>query len=268
MNSAQILERRAPAALATTAAESVSERYLVIPNHQIIEGFEDNGFVLHSASQQRARTEEGRQFGKHRLVFRQRDVQPQECVLGMIIPQYALTNSHNGRSSLQLDLSAERQVCLNGLTVSEGGQAVRFPHRGNGHTLDDILRDVGLMVQDFPRVIGKMRLMRERALTAGERKEFGRRALELRFEANEDGEYPVTADQVLRPRRYEDGRSDVWSTFNVLQENLIKGGLSARTVTPRGVKRASTRKVTGLDADLKINRGLWALAEEFAGLQA
>jgi hypothetical protein len=53
----------------------------------------------------------------------------------------------------------------------------------------------------------------------------------------------------------------LWSTFNVVQENVIRGGLSAMGANHR---RATTREVRGIDGDIKYNKGLWTLAEELA----
>ncbi|TXE24117.1 DUF945 domain-containing protein, partial [Serratia marcescens] len=69
---------------------------------------------------------------------------------------------------------------------------------------------------------------------------------------------PVTATQILTPRRYEDRKDDLWSVFNRCQENLLKGGLPGRTA--KG-KRSHTRAVNGIDGDVKLNRALWVMAE-------
>jgi hypothetical protein len=33
---------------------------------------------------------------------------------------------------------------------------------------------------------------------------------------------PITETQILRPRRFDDNRADLWSVFNRVQENLVK----------------------------------------------
>ena len=55
---------------------------------------------------------------------------------------------------------------------------------------------------------------------------------------------PITESQILLPRRHDDSRRDLWSVFNRTQENLIKGGLSARAANGR---RQTTRPVQGID---------------------
>ena len=70
--------------------------------------------------------------------------------------------------------------------------------------------------------------------------------------------------QLLQPRRLDDDRPDLWSTFNRVQENLVQGGLSARTANGR---RNCTRAIQGIDQNVKINRALWILADEMKRLK-
>ncbi|EJB3710463.1 DUF932 domain-containing protein, partial [Escherichia coli] len=69
---------------------------------------------------------------------------------------------------------------------------------------------------------------------------------------------PVTESQILSPRRWQDESNDLWTTYQRIQENLIKGGLSGRNV--KG-ERTHTRAVRGIDGDVKLNRALWVMAE-------
>jgi hypothetical protein len=56
----------------------------------------------------------------------------------------------------------------------------------------------------------------------------------------------------------------VWRTFNVIQENLVRGGV--RGVASNG-RRQRTRAMTGVDASTRLNRELWTLAEGMAKLK-
>ncbi|MFP5853986.1 DUF932 domain-containing protein, partial [Salmonella sp. 741265071_PSA] len=69
---------------------------------------------------------------------------------------------------------------------------------------------------------------------------------------------PVTAPQILSPRRWQDESNDLWTTYQRIQENLIKGGLSGRSAKGG---RTHTRAVRGIDGDVKLNRALWVMAE-------
>jgi hypothetical protein len=69
---------------------------------------------------------------------------------------------------------------------------------------------------------------------------------------------PVTESQILSPRRWQDESNDLWTTYQRIQENLIKGGLSGRNAKGG---RSHTRAVRGIDGDVKLNRALWVMAE-------
>src|SRR3546814_3941227 len=79
-------------------------------------------------------------------------------------------------------------------------------------------------------------------LDSGESEVFARAALALKYD--EDKPAPITESQILMPRRHDDDRRDLWSVFNRTQENLTKGGLSARAANGR---RQTTRPVQGID---------------------
>ncbi len=108
----------------------------------------------------------------------------------------------------------------------------------------------------FDQVEEKREAMESLILTPPAQYALANAALTYRF--GEDHQ-PVTASQILTPRRYEDRQNDLWTTYQRLQENLLKGGLSGRTA--KG-KRTYTRAVNGIDGDIRLNRALWVMAEE------
>ena len=69
--------------------------------------------------------------------------------------------------------------------------------------------------------------------------------------------------QILSPRRWQDESNYLWTTYQRIQENLIKGGLSGRTI--KG-KRVHTREVKGIDGDVKLNRALRVMTENMLHL--
>ena len=77
--------------------------------------------------------------------------------------------------------------------------------------------------------------------------------------------HPITEAQVLNARRFEDRSDDLWTTFNRVQENLTRGGLHGRSRSGRAM---STRPVTGIDQNVKLNRALWVLADAMRRLKA
>jgi hypothetical protein len=88
---------------------------------------------------------------------------------------------------------------------------------------------------------------------------FAKQAALLRWEEGT----AVDPAYLLVSRRNEDTSMDLWTVFNVVQENMIRG---ARFREWRGYRRqrVTIRPITGLDQNLKINKELWALMESFA----
>lgn len=72
---------------------------------------------------------------------------------------------------------------------------------------------------------------------------------------------PLTIEELFRTvlSVFSDKKDDLWTVYQRLQENLIKGGLSGRNA--KG-KRARTRSVNGIDGDIKLNKALWVMTEK------
>ena len=68
----------------------------------------------------------------------------------------------------------------------------------------------------------------------------------------------MPAAQLLTCRRVDDLRDDLWSVFNRIQENVLRGGLSRRSPTGRLVR---SRRITSIREDVRLNSWLLDLAE-------
>lgn len=264
----------APSALATAAHESRSSRYTYIPTINVIEGMMRAGFQPFSASQSRSRVEGKNEFTKHMIRFRHQDVTAALAV-GDVIPEVILVNSHDGTSAYKLIAGMFRLVCSNGLMVADQTTgSISVMHKGD--IIAEVIEASNEIVNNSQKALSAAGEWSHLQLTSGEQSAFAEAAHSLRF-ADAEGKVstPITAAQLLQPRRPDDQGGDLWKTFNRVQENVIKGDLHARTRSHydennRFVpgRRVSTRRVTGIDQDVKLNRALWALAERMAELKA
>ena len=82
-----------------------------------------------------------------------------------------------------------------------------------------------------------------------------RQAVALRFRGG--AESGVEPARLLVPRRLEDAGDDLWRTFNVVQENVLRGGIPRRSANHRLTR---TRGITAIREDVRLNAGLWELA--------
>ena len=129
----------------------------------------------------------------------------------------------------------------------------RVTHRG------DVMRDVVCaavrVAERFEVLAAAVERMERTLLDVGQRLEFAREALALRFP--EDAPGAMEPSQALVPQRPEDVGNDLWRTFNVLQSAVLRGGLVRRSASNRLTR---TRRITSLTEDLRLNSALWEMA--------
>ncbi|EGM6569748.1 DUF945 domain-containing protein [Salmonella enterica] len=228
---------------------SRSEKYTYIPTITLLENLRREGFEPFFACQSRVRDPGRRDYTKHMLRLRRAGQ-----ITSQQVPEIIILNSHSGESSFQLLPGMWRQVCANGLVCGQSFGEIRVPHRGDiaGKVIEGAYDVLGV----FDRVEEKREAMQSLLLPPPAQQALANAALTYRFGEEHQ---PVTATQILTPRRYEDRKDDLWSVFNRIQENLSKGGLPGRTA--KG-KRTHTRAVNGIDGDVRLNRALWVMAEQ------
>jgi len=263
------IARYAPSALATRPHESRSDRYTYIPTLAVIEGMMRAGFQPFSASQSRTRVEGKQEFTKHMIRFCHQDT-TSALVVGDVIPEVVLVNSHDGTSAYKLIAGMYRLVCSNGLMVADSTTgSISVMHKGN--IVAEVVEASNSIIENSQKSLRAAESWSHLQLTDGEQKAFAEAAHTVRF-ADPEGKVttPITATQLLRPRRPDDAGADLWRTFNRVQENVIKGGLHGVQRDPNGrrLRAVTTRQIKGIDQDVKLNRALWQLAERMAELKS
>lgn len=245
----------APSIFAVEAHERVSERYTAIPTIDVLNALRSEGFMPFMVAQTKVRDADRREYAKHMLRLRRAsDITANEA------NEVILINSHDGTSSYQMTAGILRFVCMNGLVCGDNIIGVKVRHSGD--VVDHVVEGAYTIAGEFTRVNEARERMRAIELKPQEQLAFANSALLLKYD---EGEAPVTAEQILRPRRFEDEGSDLWRTFNRVQENMTKGGLRGISTTGRRIR---TRAVEGLNRDVKLNKALWTLADEMAKLAA
>ena len=130
--------------------------------------------------------------------------------------------------------------------------------RREGNIVGQVIEGAYEVLGVFDKVTDNMEAMKEIHLNSDEQHLFGRAALMVRYE--DENKTPVTPEQIITPRRREDKQNDLWTTCQRVQENMIKGGLSGRSASGKNTR---TRAITGIDGDIRINKALWVIAEQF-----
>ena len=232
---------------------SRSDRYTYIPTITILDNLQREGFQPFFACQTRVRDQSKREHTKHMLRLRRKGQ-----ITDKQVPEIILLNSHDGSSSYQMLPGIFRSVCQNGLICGESFGEVRVPHKGN--VVEKVIEGAYEVLGVFDRVDERREEMQALILPPPAQQAMAKAALTYRF-----GEefQPVTETQLLAPRRWQDESGDLWTTYQRIQENLLKGGLSGRTAQG---KRTHTRAVKGIDGDVKLNRALWVMTENMMNL--
>ena len=163
-----------------------------------------------------------------------------------------------------------RLICLNGMVVADGtAGTVRVPHKGN--IVHQVIEGSYTVLEESRRALEAAGAWGGISLSRDEQHAMAESAHVLRF-GDADGETVDTAirpDQLLVPRRHDDAGADLWRTFNRVQENAIRGGLTAwgRDASNQR-RRVTTREVKGIDQDVRLNKALWVLGERMAQLKS
>lgn len=251
------IRRVAPSIFAEAPHGSRSEKYAYIATSVILQALRRDGFEVFMAGQANARDDDRREHAKHMLRLRHVGAEGRRLEVGDSTGEIVLINSHDGSCSYRMSAGLYRLVCSNGLMVSESELgSVKVPHKGD--VKDDVVQGAYDILDGFTKVVESKGDMESITLNEQERELFARSALPLRFAMQNGVAAPITESQALRPHRAADNRNDLWTVFNRVQENLIKGGMVGRNATG---KRTSVRAVRGIDSDVRVNQALWTLAQ-------
>jgi hypothetical protein len=268
------MQSRLPAIFAPQPHESRSDRYVYISTRDMLGALMERDFLPVEARVTRSRHEDRQSHAKHMVRLRHRGDfgNGNERRVGDTSFEVILRNAHDGTSSYQFMAGLLRLICLNGCTVSDGTVAsVKVLHSGNRQKqLTNVIEGAFTVLDQGPRVIETVKRWQDIELKPEEKMAMAAAARTVRFgDAQGHVDTPITAQQLLNPRRHADIGPSLWQTFNVIQENVIRGGLSGRMTDAEGhTRRMSTREVRGIDGDVKLNKALWQLAERMAELKA
>lgn len=185
---------------------------------------------------------------KHMVRFTHRNFIESPLAVNDERPELILTNSHDGSSSFQIMAGLFRKVCSNGMMVMQKGVEERHI-RHIGHTLDEVITSTLDVARFLDCVMDTVNTMKGINLNEKQRRDLAAEIAEIRFSK----ENVKTPEALLTLRRYEDNwQPSLYNTFNVIQENMIKGG--------QRVSNRVMRPITNIDTDININQRMWNIA--------
>ncbi len=261
------LHKLAPSIFATEAHSSRSERFSPIPTIEVLRGLQKEGFHPVGAKQSVARRDDRRDFTKHLIRLRRMD-DDKKYTVGDTVCEMLLKNANDGTSAYDLMAGLFRVACLNSM-VAQTSTIDTVKVRHSGDVMGKVIEGTYRVLGEAQKTLAAPAEWSGQNLQHEEREAFAEAAHVLRFgDAEGNVTTPVKAEELLRARRFEDKRNDLWSTFNVVQENVIKGGCHGVGFDANGRRRrVTTRPVNGIDQDVKLNKALWVLAERMAQIK-
>lgn len=245
----QQIREAAPAVFAQEPAPGLSGRYRFISTLAIIDALGDLDWFPVKAFQGRSKDS---LHATHQITFRK--LHPLENIqVGDLIPQLTYIGNHQGRKASELGSGFERLACLNGLALPTGLAEDGLYQIHRGLALANVENALARATGALDEAILEVEQWKRIQLGAIEKLVFAYDALSLRTERSGH------ANQLLTVNREADQGNDLWTVFNVVQENLTRGGVP-------GVfsRRRKLRGVTGISTLQKLNQGLWGLARRVA----
>lgn len=249
-----------------TSIDGMSPRYSHITSTRIADTLRQAGWEFSDGTTRRARTPERAAHAAHVLRFRNAAL---PTINGNII-EAVMLNSHDGSTAFQLGFGVYRIACANGLVVcTQSLGMIRLIH--SGLNLDAVFNAATKLTDRAPEVAATVERWSNTSLDHDLALQMSSRMAKARW-----GDRFVEAD-LLAPRRMEDTRSDLWTTFNRAQESVLRGGMDVTlrrnlhvadgTVDGVTIESTTTRRATAIRGALKqmrLNQDLFAIASEYA----
>ena len=253
---------KVPAAFTPAPAPKTSKNYDFVDTMQAVEILQDNGFKPVYAAQKPSRKSGNIPFASHLIAF------AQDLSDAPHRPEVLLWNSHDASQSLRLLCGIYRMACDNGCVMGEGFQAKLRHDGGQTAGFEKLVQE---QAQNMPKAMEAAERMQAIKLDGFRQWDLIWKALELRWKAYEhaskdNGSFfgSITIDYANVARRAADTSQDLWTTYNRLQETLIKGGVPLVSRTNKGLKQRDAKAVQSLKETVRLNQGLWDLAEKAA----
>lgn len=240
-------------ALPPSQSPEVSDRYAFIDTRRVISDMRDLGFEIFGCRFPKYRTRAGR-YGLHEVDFRR----PADMKVPTgEVPRILFTNSYDGSRRAQILSGIFRFVCSNGMIIGTTLQNEKFLHLGGYE--DELVAQIKDAGQTASKVFDRVDRFKSIEVPRETLLKMARRAIDLR--TKDTGKHSLEPRYVIMPRRREDMQQDLWTQWNVIQENLLKGGLPAKSAD--GSIRI-TRPMNQIQKSNDLNQGLWDLLEETA----
>jgi len=254
----QELRLQAPALFTEEPHFEASDKYHFVSTIDVINEIKSLNWYPTSVQQSSVKDEDKEGYQKHLVRFRHFDdlLNPKENAVELL-----LFNSHDRSTAFSISAGIYRFVCANGLVIADSVfESYKIKHIGD--RFNDIHTAIDKITSYKPQLQQKIDTFESITLSQIEQESFARSSLPLRFEKYLEVDYK----DLLIPHRDEDTKDDLYTTLNVIQENLLRGNIPGVNNTTG--RRFTSREITSIGKDVDVNQGLWDIAERIASIKA
>jgi len=251
------LRVKAPTLFTQEPHFDVSEKYHFIPTIDVIEEIKSHNWHPVSVSVAGVRDAQKEGYQQHCVRFRHFEdlLNPSENAIELL-----LFNSHDRSKAFSISAGIFRFVCANGLVLSDSVfESYKIKHLGSRD--NDVARAVANITTIKPKLMDKIQKLESITLNENEKQSFAKSSIPLRFEDHLEVDY----NDLLIPHRDEDTKDDLYTTLNVIQENLIRGNISG--VNKETGRRFTSKQISSISKDVEVNKGIWDIAERIASIK-
>jgi hypothetical protein len=124
--------------------------------------------------------------------------------------------------------------------------------------MDDVEMITEQFVLNTPKIQKSVDRMMEVRMDTERKVDFVSKAVGIRWKNTEDIS-TLTLETIINPLRDGDEDDNLWNTFNIVQEKLIRGGF----IKQQGRNVRTVKGIQSLNMDNMINTKLWELAETY-----
>ena len=215
----------------------VSERFQVIQPAAIGAALALKGFELVSSMTGKAKHEDKRDFQTTTTRYRSKDLFQIEGLNLDIIHR----SKHLGRGQDEIRIGFFRGACANQWAMGQLFNILKFRHTGDA--LDNVSQGLDGLIMQRDQLVKSIELMQNTPVSVPMALELAKRFAALRLEGM-DNVLEVDFKRLLKVRRSDDQKTDLFTVSNVVQENITRIGLGYTVKSIDAVGRTSVRSMT------------------------